>query len=79
MRMVYQFFWFWFLFWGGLSPVFDKILAENTNDLNIIKNRIIQLLIKQKIDTQKIGQLLESVKPDGSWDHIDYQDKTLHN
>jgi len=50
--------------------------AQDNNDMNIVKDRIIRLFLDTDLDTENALQILETLKSDGSWPGIDYQDQT---
>lgn len=55
-------------------PSEEALPTKVSADLEIIRNRIISDLLAPNIDETEIAQLVKSIKPDGSWPGIDYQD-----
>jgi chondroitin AC lyase len=50
--------------------------AEDNRDMKMVIDRITKPLLEREVDTGKVEQLLKALKPDGSWEGIDYRDKT---
>ncbi|MCY1719030.1 polysaccharide lyase beta-sandwich domain-containing protein [Prolixibacteraceae bacterium Z1-6] len=48
--------------------------SKNKSDIEIVKTRIFQEMMKDGSDDTKISQLLESIKEDGTWPGINYED-----
>lgn len=66
------------LFLGLLAP----IQAQQKNDFKIIRERIAKMVSAEnfgKIKPDKVETLLQSIKPDGSWDAIDYKNEDIVN
>ncbi len=49
-------------------------ISFGQNDLNIIKERIVEDLMQTKIDDAKVASILENMSKDGSFKGIDYSD-----
>ncbi|MEO7046713.1 MAG: polysaccharide lyase family 8 super-sandwich domain-containing protein, partial [Ferruginibacter sp.] len=47
--------------------------TENA-DLEIVRNRIVNDLLQPEVKTKEVKQLVETIKPDGSWPGINYTD-----
>src|SRR5690606_22572922 len=52
----------------------ESALAATNPDLEIIRARVIADLLAPPLDDQLVGRLLKILRPDGSWDGIDYKD-----
>lgn len=60
---------------GFLILLFFAPAAVGANkDIEIIKKRIFEELIKQKVDDAAVSRLIESINDDGTWPDIDYID-----
>jgi chondroitin AC lyase len=46
----------------------------STQDLEIIRKRIVDDLLEPAVDADKIKQLIQTIHPDGSWPGINYKD-----
>ncbi|MCC5931663.1 MAG: chondroitin lyase [Cyclobacteriaceae bacterium] len=54
--------------------VFSQQAVGANKDIDIIKKRIFDELIKQKVDDAKVSALIETIRDDGTWPDIDYVD-----
>jgi chondroitin AC lyase len=62
---------------GGGFPAFAPPVRHPNNpaaDLDIIRQRIIADLLEPAINEAEISRLMQSVRPDGTWPDINYQD-----
>lgn len=50
-----------------------SIVGFAKSDIETIKERIVQEILKSQVDDAEIAQILETQKPDGTWPGIDYQ------
>src|SRR5688572_8091149 len=57
---------------ASFSKVSEKHSANSETDLEIIRKRIIRDLLEPVVEESLIQSLMKSVKPDGSWPDIDY-------
>jgi chondroitin AC lyase len=55
-------------------PFHTPAVANASEDLEIIRARVIGDLLQSPITVEEIKVLLESIRPDGSWGDIDYTD-----
>ncbi|MFN7198698.1 MAG: chondroitin lyase, partial [Bacteroidota bacterium] len=50
------------------------IIFSQTDDLSVIKKRVIEDLFREKTEDSRVEVLLSKMKPDGSFDDINYAD-----
>ena len=60
----------------GIKTVNKNYNRLADNDLEIIRTRIVDDLLKPEIDPDKINKLVKIIQPDGSWPGINYKDTT---
>jgi len=53
---------------------FSGMLKAQTNELNLIKSRIVAELFANPADDRQVGQALSHLQDDGSFNNIDYSD-----
>ena len=56
-----------------LLAVFTTFSTANS-DIDKIKERVVEALMKSEVDDSRIATLVETIKEDGTWPGIDYTD-----
>ena len=49
-------------------------LAINSPDLEILRKRVTEEIMDQRINSEQVKNLVASIQPDGSWSDINYKD-----
>lgn len=49
-------------------------ISTAKSDIDIIKNRVVAELMKHPVNDEQVAKLIESIKEDGTWPGIDYND-----
>lgn len=65
-----------FLFGSLFLTVSLNFVSVAQSDISIIKERIINELLKSEVDDSQVETLINSIKKDGSWPGINYEDFT---
>ena len=53
---------------------FSSCVSQTSPDLQIIKQRVVSDLIAHPVNETAVRQLVKSIRPDGTWPGINYED-----
>jgi len=60
--------------WALALVLIPRIVDAQAEDFLVIKNRVVQELLKEKIDDERIPEILDRMEADGSFSDINYHD-----